>query len=390
LYRRGDFFLGEASRHSQDLLGKEAIGVVELLAIRFVENGPHKGIAVDPLLPWNTPERVAAPHTVLIGLGWLPAHSQQARFGAKLLGREAIRLDHTELGERLRHLALLKQAVCLLKHRFSMCERLLCCEEFGWLHSCYCGGMYGTTGRFETGEKLASKGCHLGRWRGSGGSFLALGRCLVTVQGQHKFYGSANAEFALSSSDQGRCGVVTDIDNSEAAKDLRGEFHGSLQTRMHYRLTLLEDMKAITDLHAMLLSLIQIDDIPGADSNFVVLGGDNYASDHASLGRMPGVGGHGWWGFKRFDHVAGLNSVKGVQDTEKSDRRLHVLYHGRAHWDNGYPQRLVGCWLAHRSGGPHNANLHPGEETLVFPRIYDHTVSRCDMLSFFEGVYDGA
>ena len=103
-----------------------------------------------------------------------------------------------------------------------MQERLSCCGQLGRRNSCDFSGMHGTTGCLETGEELASIRCCLSWGRGRSRGFPLPGRCrLVTVGGQSEFYGSPNGKFALTSSDQGRCGAVTYIDNIEGPKGLR-------------------------------------------------------------------------------------------------------------------------------------------------------------------------
>jgi hypothetical protein len=161
-----------------------------------------------------------------------------------------------------------------------------------------------------------------------------------------------------------------------------------MQGRMLYRLTLLEDIEAITDTDAMLFSLIKIHDISRADSNLIVFCGHDEAFNCSALGRIAGVGGYGRWGCKWCDQVPRLNGIEDIEDTDNRCGRLHLFHDGRADRNNRCSQRLVRSRLGDFRQWPNNSKLHARLEVFVFSSINDNPISRCDVLPFFERVKD--
>jgi hypothetical protein len=153
---------------------------------------------------------------------------------------------------------------------------------------------------------------------------------------------------------------------------------------MGYCLDCLEDTETITNGNAMLRAAIKIYYIPQANRNFVILGGNDGALQALPLGSRCRVGYYGLGSDKRLNEVARLNGIEGIEDTDNGGCWQHTLYSRRSQYDDCRPQKLAGGRLIHFSGWPHDGKLHARVEVFVLSRIYDNTVCRCDMLSFFK------
>jgi hypothetical protein len=155
---------------------------------------------------------------------------------------------------------------------------------------------------------------------------------------------------------------------------------------MGYCLGFLENTKTITNGNAMLCAAIEIYYIPQANRNFVILGGNDGALYMLPLGSRCRVGHYGLGSDKRLNEVARLNGIEGIEDTDNGRCWQHTLHSSRSQYDDRRPQKLAGSRLIHCSGWSHDGELHTRVEVFIFSRIYDHTVCRCDMLSFFKGM----
>src|SRR5262249_37555766 len=64
----GGFFRGIVPRNDKDLPGENEIRVANLLAVSFIDQGPHEGIVIDLFTCRNTPQRIPTLYPIAFGL----------------------------------------------------------------------------------------------------------------------------------------------------------------------------------------------------------------------------------------------------------------------------------------------------------------------------------